>query len=41
MAEEMKNLKQQCLFRLAATNLPAMDFFTRRADPYCIIYRGA
>eukprot|EP00392_Amoebophrya_sp_AT5.2_P002362 g2367.t1 len=40
-AEEMKSLKLQCGFQLSAKSLPVMDFFSRRADPYVVIYRGA
>ena len=35
-AEEMKNLKMQCLFKMRAEKLPPMDFFTRKADPYVV-----
>ena len=40
-AEEVKNLKQSVSFNLSCRNLPAMDFFSRKSDPYVIIYRGA
>ncbi len=40
-AEEIKHLKEDLTFSLRAKGLPVMDFFSRRADPFVILHRGA
>eukprot|EP00746_Dinoflagellata_sp_MGD_P009881 gnl/MRDRNA2_/MRDRNA2_120223_c0_seq1.p1 gnl/MRDRNA2_/MRDRNA2_120223_c0~~gnl/MRDRNA2_/MRDRNA2_120223_c0_seq1.p1 ORF type:complete len:810 (+),score=147.23 gnl/MRDRNA2_/MRDRNA2_120223_c0_seq1:113-2542(+) len=38
-AEELSRVKHQCSFTMRASGLPVMDFFSRNADPYAIVYR--
>jgi hypothetical protein len=38
-AEELSRVKHQCSFNMRAAGLPVMDFFSRNADPYAIVYR--
>mmetsp|Transcript_4449 Transcript_4449/g.10336 ORF Transcript_4449/g.10336 Transcript_4449/m.10336 type:complete len:774 (-) Transcript_4449:62-2383(-) len=40
VAEEMSRLKSTCHFTIRAEDLPVMNMFSRKADPYCVLYRS-
>ncbi len=40
-SEEIRHLKEDLAFTLRGKGLPVMDFFSRRADPFCVLHRGA